>query len=240
MAKPVLLDLFCGAGGASEGYARAGWEVVGVDLVDQPRYPYSFRKADAIEYLAAGGWLGYDAIHASPPCQRYSTMRRGLWKDREHVDLIAPIREGLRNVGLPYVIENVEGARALLLDPIRLCGTGFGLGTSEGNQLRRHRYFEIWPNTPLLVPPCAHNQASAAPVYGGGQNGDYRWPRRKPKTIGVWGNAGGSSARDGLVQFGTAARREAMGIDWMVGRELSEAIPPAYTEWIGRQLLAAL
>ena len=233
--KPRLLDLFCGAGGCSMGYHRAGFEVVGVDINPQPRYPFEFHQADAMTYPLDG----FDVIHASPPCQAYSTMRRGLWKDRCHPDLISAIRERLVAAGVPFVIENVENARRLLISPVRLCGTSFGLGTKEGNQLRRHRYFECSFGMPL-APPCQHNGYSAVPVYGGGQNGDYHHPRRKPKTIGVWGHAGGSSKRDGLVQFGTAARREAMGIDWMTGDELSEAIPPAYTEWIGKQLMEVL
>lgn len=235
VGRPILLDLFCGAGGASAGYARAGFDVVGVDLSPQPRYPFAFVQADALTFPLDG----YDAIHASPPCQAWSTMRRGLWKDRDHAELIAPIRELLTATGRPYVIENVEGARRELVDPIRLCGTMFALGVGD-SQLRRHRYFEVGGFT--LWPPasCAHNRAPTVPVYGGGQDVDYHNPPRRPRTIGVWGSAGGTSTRDGLVQFGTAARREAMDIGWMTGNELSEAIPPAYTEWIGRQLLAAL
>ncbi len=250
-ARPKLLDLFCGAGGAAMGYFRAGFDVVGVDIKPQPRYPFEFIQGDALEILDGGPALGkmprlpeqFDAIHASPPCQAYSTMRRGLWKDREHPDLIAATRERLMAVGVPYVIENVENARRLLINPVKLCGTMFGLGTSNGAQLRRHRYFECSFDL-LFTPPCAHNAYAAVPVYGGGQNGDYHHPRRAPKrvpaTIGVWGHAGGSSERDGLVQFNTAARREAMGIDWMTGDELSESIPPAYTRWVGDQLMAHL
>jgi DNA (cytosine-5)-methyltransferase 1 len=232
LARPRLLDLFCGAGGAAMGYSRAGFDVVGVDIAPQPRFPFAFVQANAMTYPLEG----FDAIHASPPCQRYSTMTRGLWKDREHPDLIAATRERIRAAGVPYVIENVENARRLLIEPVKLCGTMFGLGTKEGNQLRRHRYFECSFGY-LMTPPCQHNAYSAVPVYGGGQDGDYHTPRRKPKTIGVWGHAGGSSARDGLVQFNTAARREAMGIDWMTGDELSESIPPAYTEFIGAALI---
>lgn len=115
----------------------------------------------------------------------------------------------------------------------------FGLGIGE-SQLRRHRYFEVegfdlWPPA-----SCSYNRAPTVPVYGGGQDKDYHNPPRRPRTIGVWGSAGGSSTRDGVVQFGTAARKEAMGINWMTGSELSEAIPPAYTEWIGRALLASI
>ena len=232
--KPKLLDLFCGAGGAAMGYHRAGFEVVGVDIKPQPHYPFEFHQADALEFPLEG----YDAYHASPPCQRFSVMTNGRWKDRvsNHPDFIKPIRELLITTGKPYVIENVPGAKAELLNPIMLCGTMFNLQTTEGSQLRRHRYFEtswLWSD---FLPQCKHNKGSAIGVYGGGQH-----PlRRVPATIGVWGHAGGSSNRDGLVQFGTDARREAMGIDWMTGNELSEAIPPAYTEYIGKYLMVAV
>lgn len=218
------------------GYFRAGFgEIVGVDIKPQKNYPFKFVQGDALEYLAAHG-KEFDFIHASPPCQKFSTMRRGLWKDRKHPDLIGPTRDLLIKIGCPFIIENVEGARSFLREPILLCGIMFGLGTKEGNQLRRHRYFEI-STGPVMTPPCNHNKSSAVPVYGGGQNDDYHSPKRKPKTIGVWGNAGGSSSRDGLVQFGTEARREAMGIDWMSGKELSQSIPPAYTFFLGKIVL---
>lgn len=244
MSKPRLLDLFCGAGGATRGYQLAGFHVTGVDINPQPHYVGDdFIRADVMDPLFGDTIALYDAVHASPPCQAYSTMRRGLWKDREHPDLIAPVRELLRASGLPYVIENVENARRLLIEPVKLCGTMFGLGTSNGAQLRRHRYFECSFGF-FMTPPCQHNSFAPVPVYGGGQNGDYHQPRRAPKrvpaTIGVWGHAGGSSDRDGLVQFNTAARREAMGIHWMTGDELSESIPPAYTEFIGVQLLRSI
>jgi DNA (cytosine-5)-methyltransferase 1 len=112
----------------------------------------------------------------------------------------------------------------------------FGLQTKAGSQLRRHRYFEMpWFNG--LIIPCSHNKYSAIGVYGGGQNPDRK---RIPVTIGVWGHAGGTSKRDGLIQFGTKDRRDAMGIDWMTGNELSEAIPPVYTEYIGKYLMQAV
>jgi len=239
--KPRLLDLFCGAGGASMGYHRAGFDVVGVDINPQPHYPFKFHQGDALTWPLNG----FDAIHASPPCQAHSTMRKGLWKDREHPDLIDPIRQRLIRSGSVYVIENVEGARRLLIEPVKLCGTMFGLGTSEGSQLRRHRYFECSFGL-VMTPPCNHNGYTPVPVYGGGQSKDYhkrpdgspaRRPKTVPRTIGVWGHAGGSSNRDGLVQFNTDKRREAMGIDWMTGKELSESIPPAYTEYIGEHLI---
>jgi DNA (cytosine-5)-methyltransferase 1 len=213
------------------GYNRAGFDVVGVDINPQPRYPFAFVQGDALEYLSEHG-AEFDAIHASPPCQLYSTMTKGRWKDREHPDLIKPVRDLLIASGKPYVIENVEGAREKLINPIMLCGTMFGLQTKHGSQLRRHRYFEC-SKFFILTTTCQHNSGSVIGVYGGGQNP----ARKRPNTIGVWGHAGGSSNRDGLIQFGTQDRRDAMGIDWMSGDELSEAIPPAYTEFIGHYLL---
>jgi DNA (cytosine-5)-methyltransferase 1 len=203
---------------------------VGVDIKPQPHYPFEFHQADALTYPLEG----FDAYHASPPCQFGSVMTLGRWQDRQHPNHIPAIRLRLQETGKPFVIENVEGSREHLINPILLCGTMFGLGTKEGNQLRRHRYFEA-PFFPL-TPTCQHNKASAIGVYGGGQNP----ARRKPVTIGVWGHAGGSSNRDGLAQFGSDARREAMGIEWMTGNELSEAIPPAYTEYIGKFLMQAV
>lgn len=226
-----LLDLFCGAGGAGMGYSRIGLEVVGVDINPQPHYPFKFYQGDAIEYLKEHG-SEFDCIHASPPCQRYSAMTNGRWKDRvsEHPDLVDPVRQLLVELNKPYVIENVVGSP--LINPTMLCGTMFQLQTKGGSQLRRHRLFETSFHVGL-TPPCQHNNGSAIGVYGGGQN-----PSRKiPATIGVYGHAGVASNRDCLLLFGTQDRRDAMGIDWMSGKELSEAIPPAYTEFIGRYLL---
>lgn len=216
---PRLLDLYCGAGGASVGYARAGFDVTGVDIEPQPRYAGgAFVQADALEYLAEHG-REYDAIHASPPCQRHSDL--GAFYDREqYADLIAPTRGALLASGRPYVIENVPGAP--LESPVTLCGSMFGLGAQcrdgQYHQLRRHRLFES--NVFLLTPPCAH----------------------QGRPVGVYGNGGGRSQRsdqpgpNGFV--GTASEsREAMGIDWMDRYTRSQAIPPAYTEWIGRALL---
>lgn len=216
------------------GYYKSGFvRITGVDIKPMPRYPFEFVQADAMEYVAEHGHE-YDVIHASPPCQRYSVMTNGRWQDRvgDHPDLIAIIRTALQEVGRPYIIENVSGARAELINPIMLCGTMFGLQTKQGNQLIRHRYFECsfgyW-----LVPPCAHRNGSAIGVYGGGQN-----PARKKPAIGVYGHTGGSSKRDALQMFDVNARREAMGILWMTGKELSEAIPPAYTKYIGDHYMA--
>jgi DNA (cytosine-5)-methyltransferase 1 len=215
--KPRMLDLFCGAGGAAMGYHRAGFEVVGVDINPQPRYPFEFHQADAMEYLLDG----FDVIHASPPCQAYSvaTARWGAEQVASHPALIEGTRDRLNAAGVPWIIENVETARPFLRSPIRLCGTSFGLGTGN-RELRRHRLFELGGWDLLLVPPCSH--------------------RLRPQTITVVGGAGGKSRRDtkdGQPFANTADRLEAMGTPWMIGREVVEAIPPAYTEWIGRQLL---
>lgn len=225
-----ILDLCCKAGGAAMGYHRAGFEVVGVDIEPQPRYPFEFHQADAITFLRLHH-SEFDCFHASPPCQKFSAMTK-RWKGRseEHEDLVGVTREHFKLIGKPYVIENVPGAP--LIDPIMLCGTMFKLETAQGNQLRRHRLFEM-PWFSGLVPNCAHNTASAVGVHGGGQH-----PNRR-RTIGVYGNAGGSSKRDGVSFFGIEARKEVMGIDWMTGSELNQAIPPAYTEWVGRRLMEA-
>src|ERR1700683_2679468 len=126
--RPVLLDLYCGGGGASEGYSRAGFRVVGVDKNPQPNYPYEFIRADAIEKAKDWDFLAqFDAVHASPPCQRYSNAsnwRPGLAE--LYPDLIAETRMHLKNFGLPYIIENVAGARRLLESPTMLCGAMFG------------------------------------------------------------------------------------------------------------------
>jgi DNA (cytosine-5)-methyltransferase 1 len=130
-----LLDTYCGAGGCAVGYHRAGFEVVGVDINPQPRFPFEFHQGDAIEYIREHGHE-FDVIHASPPCQRFSEATPMERRDK-HPDLIAPTREAMQATGKPYVIENVENARAELANPVKLCGTMFGL------PIWRHRYFEI-------------------------------------------------------------------------------------------------
>lgn len=211
VVTPRLLDLFCGAGGAAMGYHRAGFDVVGVDIEAQPRYPFAFHQADALTFPLDG----FDAIHASPPCQRYSAATTVHGRDviESHPDLIDPLRPLLQATGLPYVIENVPGAplRAALI----LCGSMFGL------EVRRHRLFE--GAVPMMAPASCNHSEAAVPVYG---------------HTGAGANRGRERERG--RSNGVADWRRAMGIDWMGVNELAEAIPPAYTEYIGRRLMAAL
>jgi DNA (cytosine-5)-methyltransferase 1 len=210
MTRPLLLDLFCGAGGAAMGYHRAGFDVVGVDIKPQPHFPFEFHQADAMEY----DWTGYDVIHASPPCQAYSTTR--TLHANEYPELVGLVQMRLGFLGADYVIENVVGAP--LVNPVKLCGSSFDLG------VRRHRLFES--NVPFMAPSCAHEwQPHPIDVTGGG-------PSTKPRTDGKGGRS--RKPRD-LKQAG-----EVMGIDWMSRDELNEAIPPAYTEFVGSQLIEHL
>ena len=209
------------------GYYRAGFNVVGVDVKMQKHYPFPFVQGDALNppvKLSA-----FDAIHASPPCQAHTALK-AMWNAKEHADLVDPARQLLRSTGLPYVIENVPGAP--LLNATVLCGTAFGLGVDDA-ELRRHRLFEC--SFLLMVPTCRHYTRDRVIGVYGGHGRDRR--RIRPATVGVYGGAGGRSNRDGTQQFSMAERSVAMGIDWMTGAELSQAIPPAYTEFIGRQLI---
>lgn len=222
MSRPLLLDLYCGAGGAGVGYSRAGFDVVGVDIGRQPRYPFPFHQADALDpsaWLEATHGRLPDAIHASPPCQHYSQAVKIAKRD-DHPDLIAATRELLRASGVPYVIENV--VRAPLLDAITLCGSSFGL------PIRRHRRFES--SVFLMSRPCAHNDVAYPRQY------PPAWNRETP--LRVLSISGGYQNRRHLGDEHLEMHKAAMGVDWpMTLPELSESIPPAYTEWIGRQLL---
>lgn len=189
------LDLYCKAGGCSVGYARAGFEMTGVDIEPQPRYPYSFVQADALEFVQAHG-QDYDFIHASPPCQHYANVTSWRGSRDDHPDLLPITRELLVRVGVPWVVENVPGA------PMRpdyvLCGSHFGL------RIRRHRWFETSWGGFDLSHQCDHR---------------------------------------GLLPFmhkGERVYADAMGCHWMTNREGREAIPPAYTEYVGLQLLLHL
>ena len=193
------------------GYSRAGFDVVGVDIDPMPHYPFEFIQADAIELLGDVDFLlSFDAIHASPPCQRYSAMTKRWGKEDEHPDFVPIVREVFGLLDIPWVIENVEGAP--LVDPTTLCGSMFGL------KVRRHRLFET--SFPVVQPACEH--------------------KSQGRVVGVYGHPGGSSKRDGIKFGGVDTWREAMDIDWMTADELAEAIPPAYTEYIGRALLEVL
>ena len=214
MTRPLrLLDLYCGAGGAAMGYHRAGFAaIVGVDIEPQPRYPFAFVQADALDYLREHGH-DFDLVHASPPCQRWSNITRTAGAQDSHPDLITPTRALLQELGLPYVIENV--ANAPLIDPVMLCGTAFGL------LVIRHRFFETRPALTLEPAPCQHERQA---VKCG------RPPDRQHQYHSVYGHFSD-----------VAFAHRAMGIDWrMTQGELAQAIPPAYTEWIGRQMLLAL
>ena len=219
MSKPRLLDLFCNAGGAGMGYHLAGFEVVGVDLHPQRRYPFEFIQADALT-LDSRFLRSFDAIHASPPCQGYTDMKApGQLGAPQLIDLT---RRMLEATGLPYVIENVEGAAWDMRDPITLCGSMFGLG-AQGCQLRRHRLFES--NIAISAPsPCRHDARPVIGVYGG-------HARRRAAS------AGGRSTRDVWEGGHRAAMSEAMGMTWATCAEMSEAIPPAYTQHLGLQIL---
>lgn len=204
------------------GYSRAGFDVVGVDISPQPNYPFEFHQGDALEeglYRLLGGT--FDAIHVSPPCLAYSVLRRAN-PDAVYADLIEPTRELLEATGLPFVIENVPGAP--LRDPMTLCGSMFGLGSGD-RQLRRHRLFEM--SFAMLQPQCQH-AGEAIGVYGGGPTGRYTFENGAKKDY---------YNRRGGYQGTIAEKREAMGIDWMSASEINQAIPPAYTEFIGEQLI---
>lgn len=230
MKRPVLLDIFCCQGGASRGYVDAGWRVIGVDIDPQPRYPFDFLRMDALEvmtYLLEGYRVPFGvrgpnavrgevqtysladitAVHASPPCQAHTKA----WKlnKREHPKLIAPTRDLLVATGLPYVIENVEDARDELLDPVMLCGESFGL------QTYRHRLFET--NWPLTVPEHPDHLARTTKMGRPYVPGEY---------MHIVGNFSGVDQA-----------RQIMGMPWANRDGLREAIPPAYSEHIGAQLL---
>ncbi|QRY43147.1 DNA cytosine methyltransferase [Mycolicibacterium boenickei] len=227
--RPLLLDLYCGAGGAAMGYYRAGFDVVGVDKAPQPNYPFAVYRHDALDFLRtiinsrassnpwAQPWKMLKAVHASPPCQASCTLIKGNQRAtaNNHVDLIPQTRELLAELGLPSVIENVQGAK--VRRDLTLCGEMFGL------DVIRHRYFEC--SFPVDQPPHkAHRGRVAGYRHGEWFDGPY---------FAVYGDGGGK---------GTVAQwQQAMGIDWTdVRKEIAEAIPPAYTEFIGAQLLDAI
>lgn len=213
--RPLLLDLYCGAGEAARGYSAAGFNVVGVDIAPQPHYPYEFHQSDAIEFVLRHG-REFDLIHASPPCQAYSTVRwlvEARCGPRNYPDLVALTREALCRVGRPYVIENVPGAP--LVDPILLCGEMFGL------RVFRHRLFET--SFFLLAPPHPRHPRKATTNAYRGISG-FRYGATH---INVAGN-----------NFILEDAKIAMGLHCdMTRKEITQAIPPAYTEFVGLSFL---
>lgn len=222
-----LLDLFCGAGGAAMGYHRAGFDVLGVDIDPQPRYPFPFVQADALEFLASARLSSIDVIHASPPCQ-FATTMSARWRVQggtvadDHVNLLTPTLAVLRALGIPYVVENVQGAKRYMRPTLLLHGGMFGL------EVHRPRLFE---SSELILAERAAMASKPIGVYGDHpqnhystrQNGDMKGRRsefRRARTIGE--------------------AQRAMGMPWADWHGCKEAIPPAYTEHIGRQLLDIL
>ena len=211
----LLLDTFCKAGGAGYGYHLAGFDVVGVDIEPQKNYPFPFIQSDAFEFIERYGHY-FDVIHASPPCQSHS-VTKSLHKNK-HPELVGKTRNALKSTGKPYIIENVPGAP--LFDPVMLCGTMFGLKTI------RHRLFECNPVAPYFTGlHCRH----IGKATGG----------KKAK--------GNNSLMDGFSlvtvvghEFIVSEGRGALGIAWMTGKELSQAIPPAYTKWLGEWMIKEL
>ena len=225
MRRPLLLDLFCCQGGASAGYVRAGFDVVGVDIRPQPRYPWLFSQGDALKYLAAHAHM-FDAFHASPPCNLYSITNAA--RKADYPDLVEPTREALTATGKPWVIENVVGAP--LVDPVTLCWSHFYVPGSvlddDGTPLRmeRHRLFEsnvdLWPPA-----TCQHPRS----VQVAGSYGGARRDKIEAREI-----------RKGGYVPSARVQANLMGIDWMNEGGMYQAIPPAYTEHLGRQLLDQL
>lgn len=211
MSRPRALDLYCGAGGASAGLMQAGFEVVGVDIVKRPSYPYKFLQANVLE-LSASFLKKFDYVRASPPCQKFCAYKRREGVAEGAVNLIPQTRELLIAAGVPYDIENVEGAREELHTPVCLCGSMFGL------DVKRHRLFET--NWKIEQLACKHEiwEGNSFPQATNRKN------RRKTMEIGVY-------------RIPLAEQRAAMGISWMNLAELSLAIPPSYTKWIGEQFL---
>jgi hypothetical protein len=211
---PSVLDLFCGVGGAAEGYYNAGFDVVGVDVAPQPDYPFMFIQQDALELLR--GNLSYvnvfDFVHASPPCPAYSALN--AVNKREYPKCIEEVRELLRASGVPYVIENVNGAP--LIDPVVLCGEMFGL------DVLRHRKFETNWNLPQPEHK-AHRGRVRGWRHGVYFDGPY---------VAVYGKGGGKAT--------LSEAQKAMGIDWTDNYDsIKDAIPPAYTEYVGKSFLAS-
>lgn len=233
MTRPLLLDLFCGAGGAAKGYHDAGFDVIGVDIEPQPHYPYEFHQADAlsilrtmVDYPNFSGELWrpttYAAVHASPPCHDHSTVT-GRNRKANGIKgtgwMLDATIDTLRATGLPWVVENVGTAKFPAdVHRVQLCGSSFGL------DVRRHRWFAT--NIPILEPPCAHHL----------QTPRFRSLDSRQKSLATVIGVHGHLNYPGDSEL----RKRAMGIDWMTNAELSQAIPPAYTRHIGSMLMEYL
>lgn len=204
-----LLDLFCGVGGASAGYVAAGFEVTGIDLKHGKRYPYKYIRGNVSDYLNNDFLRQFDVIHASPPCQTHSItkhLRNAQGKSTSKIDMIPEVRQALIASGVTYVIENVPGSP--LIDPIQVCGSSFEL------KVRRHRLFES--NVKLQGSVCNH--------------------KLQGRPVGVYGSLNDEIPGGGHTAKTIDQARNAMGIDWAIWTELVEAIPPAFTKFIGYQL----
>lgn len=221
-----LLDLYCCAGGAAAGYHAAGFEIVGVDSKPQPRYPYAFIQADVLS-LDERFLRSFDAIHASPPCQFGTALRHAPGTKKDHLNLIPATRTMLQKSGRPYVIENVEAVGPHLVNPIRLCGSMFHLGAWAADQfyqLQRHRLFEC--SFPVVAPDCDRGSPIVG-IYGG----HVRCRSAKH---------GGRRTRDFEGIDKVTLAKEATGIAWATMNEMSQAVPPAYTQFIGLVLASHL
>lgn len=212
---PLILDLFCGAGGAGVGYEDAGFEVFGVDERRQRNYPFEMHQGDALAFLAEADLSQFAAIHASPPCHAYLPLAQNGYpgKDLGFRDLIAETRIALKQSGKPWIIENIPGSP--LRRPVTVCGGALGL------KVQRHRKFES--SEKLIGTGCEHP-----------------WEKTGERPVGVYGKPGGFGSRRGQQGFSMAEWVEAMQIDWMTSREITQAVPPAYTRFLGFQLIKTL
>ena len=242
MSAPIMLDLFCGEGGAAAGYIRAGWRVLGVDREERVgrHYPGEFVHGDALAFLAEHG-RKFDARHGSPPCQGYTIATAGNLPARaKHQRLIAATRELMKVIDGPWVIENVEQARRQMNDPILLCGRMFGLRTRDEDgvwlTLDRHRLFES--NVPLTAPAHPrHLSTQVAGVYGGSRRAK-RLPGESLAEVAPRDRYAARVERGGgYVPRSRRVQQELLGIDWMTVKGMQESIPPAYAEHVGRQLI---
>ncbi len=214
MSRPLALDLYCGQGGAGMGLYRAGYDVIGCDIVMQKRYPFTFVQADALK--PPFDLRQFDLIHASPPCQAFTRLK-SMKNAKPHPNLIPQTRAMLQASGVKYIIENVPGSP--IVPTVILCGSMFGLQTANGKaELRRHRLFETNFHVGF-IPPCNHKAGAVIGVYGG-----YGRDKRRSKNT---------------QDFTFEQRKEAMGIIWMSTYGLSQAIPPAYLYFLGLAALSA-